>query len=80
MNSNTFLDKLSATILSQTDNQLSNCLIILPNKRAKVFLLESLKNQLETTSFAPTIISIEDFIQEISGLRTIDPIAIAVCD
>jgi len=74
MNSNTFLDKLSATILLQSDIQLSNCLIVLPNKRAKVFLLESLKNQLEITSFAPTIISIEDFIQEISGLRTIDPI------
>ena len=74
MNSTTFLDKLSAIILSQSDIELSNCLIVLPNKRAKVFLLESLKNQLETTSFAPTIISIEDFIQEISGLRTIDPI------
>jgi hypothetical protein len=74
MKQNTFLDKLSATILLQSDIELSNCLIVLPNKRAKVFLLESLKNQLETTSFAPTIISIEDFIQEISGLRTIDPI------
>ena len=74
MKQNTFLDKLSATILLQSDIQLSNCLIVLPNKRAKVFLLESLKNQLEITSFAPTIISIEDFIQEISGLRTIDPI------
>jgi hypothetical protein len=74
MKQDTFLDKLSATILSQSDIQLSNCLIVLPNKRAKVFLLESLKNQLEITSFAPTIISIEDFIQNISGLRTIDPI------
>lgn len=74
MKQDTFLDKLSAIILSQSDIELSNCLIVLPNKRAKVFLLESLKNKLETTSFAPTIISIEDFIQEISGLRTIDPI------
>ena len=74
MKQDTFLDKLSTVILSQSDIELSNCLIVLPNKRAKVFLLESLKNQLETTSFAPTIISIEDFIQEISGLRTIDPI------
>ena len=74
MKENTFLDKLSQTIFSQSDIQLSNCLIVLPNKRAKVFLLESLKNQLEITSFAPTIISIEDFIQEISNLRTIDPI------
>lgn len=74
MKQDTFLDKLSAIILSQSDIELSNCLIVLPNKRAKVFLLESLKNQLETTSFAPTIISVEDFIQDISGLRTIDPI------
>ena len=74
MKQDTFLDKLSNTILSQSDIELTNCLIVLPNKRAKVFLLESLKNQLETTSFAPTIISIEDFIQEISGLRTVDPI------
>uniref|UniRef100_UPI004047D561 PD-(D/E)XK nuclease family protein n=2 Tax=Flavobacterium sp. TaxID=239 RepID=UPI004047D561 len=74
MISTTFLDKLSQTILSQSDIELSNCLIVLPNKRAKVFLLESLKNQLKTTSFAPSIISIEDFIQDISGLRTIDPI------
>ncbi|WP_288980557.1 PD-(D/E)XK nuclease family protein [uncultured Flavobacterium sp.] len=74
MKQDTFLDKLSAIILSQSDIELSNCLIVLPNKRAKVFLLESLKNQLGTTSFAPTIISIEDFIQEISSLRTIDPI------
>ncbi|UGS23805.1 PD-(D/E)XK nuclease family protein [Flavobacterium channae] len=70
----TFLDKLSAAILSQSDIELSNCLIVLPNKRAKVFLLESLKRQLESTSFAPSIISIEEFIQDISGIRSIDPI------
>ena len=46
MKQNTFLDKLSATILSQSDVQLSNCLIVLPNKRAKVFLLESLKKEI----------------------------------
>ena len=70
----TFLDKLSIAILSQSDIELSNCLIVLPNKRAKVFLLESLKRQLESTSFAPSIISIEEFIQDISGIRSIDPI------
>ena len=70
----TFLDKLSSTLLQQSDVELSNCLIVLPNKRAKVFLLESLKNHLEGTSFAPQIISIEDFIQDIAGLRAIDPV------
>ncbi len=70
----TFLDKLSSTLLRQSDVELSNCLIVLPNKRAKVFLLESLKNNLEGTSFAPNIISIEDFIQDIAGLRSVDPV------
>jgi len=74
MKTTTFLDQLSRAILAQSNIELSNCLIVLPNKRAKIFLLESLKNQLESTSFAPNIISIEDFIQDISGLRTIDPI------
>lgn len=74
MKTTTFLDQLSRAILAQSNIELSNCLIVLPNKRAKIFLLESLKNQLESTSFAPNIISIEDFIQDISGIRTIDSI------
>jgi hypothetical protein len=74
MKSITFLDKLSTVLLAQPENQLSSCTIVLPNKRAKVFLLESIKKELVGTAFAPTIISIEDFIQEISGLRSIDPI------
>lgn len=74
MKSITFLDKLSTVLLAQPENELSSCTIVLPNKRAKVFLLESIKKQLVGTAFAPTIISIEDFIQEISGLRSIDPI------
>ncbi len=74
MKSITFLDKLSTVLLAQPENELSSCTIVLPNKRAKVFLLESIKKQLVGTAFAPTIISIEDFIEEISGLRSIDPI------
>ena len=74
MNTPTFLDKLSKTIVCDFNDKLSEVIIVLPNKRAKVFLIESLKNKLEITSFAPIIISIEDFIQDISGLRTIDPI------
>lgn len=70
----TFLDKVCQTVVSDFNNKLSDVKIVLPNKRAKVFLIESLKNHLESTSFAPTIINVEDFIQEISGLRTIDPI------
>jgi hypothetical protein len=74
MKSSTFLDKLSSTLLLLSERELSNVTIILPNKRAKVFLLESLKNQMLGTAFAPNIISIEEFIQEMACLRTIDSI------
>jgi len=74
MKNNTFLDKLSSTLVAHYPNNLVDCIIVLPNKRAKVFLIEALKNQLEQTSFAPTIISIEELIQNISHLRAIDPI------
>ena len=53
-------------------DQLSDTVIILPNKRAKVFLLEAIKNQLSQTVLAPEIISIEDFVQHIAGIRSVD--------
>jgi hypothetical protein len=47
--------------------------IVLPNKRAKIFL-EALKKQVSGNILSPEIISIEDFIQDIAGIRTVDPI------
>ncbi|HSD15499.1 MAG TPA: PD-(D/E)XK nuclease family protein [Flavobacterium sp.] len=69
-----FLDKVSHEIVSQFGDRLSETAIILPNKRARVFLLEALKKQLDQTVFAPDIISIEDFIQDVAGIRNIDSI------
>ena len=74
MNSNTFLYKLSAQIKEDFPESLNDLTIVLPNKRAKVFLLEHLKKHYEKPVFAPVIISIEDLIQEISGIRSIDSI------
>ena len=49
-------------------------IVVLPNKRAKIFLIEALKKQVENNILSPEIISIEDFIQDISNIRSIDPI------
>ena len=37
-------------------------------------MIEALKKQINTTVFCPKIISVEDFVQEISGIRALDPI------
>lgn len=70
----TFLDRLSAEIIGRYGTSLSDIVIVLPNKRARIFLIEALKRQLDTTVFAPEIISIEDFVQDVAGIRSIDAI------
>jgi len=70
----TFLQQLAQVILNNYSDTLSDLIIILPNRRAKVFLLEALKKQSEKTIFAPEIISIEDFVQNIAGIRSIDSV------
>ena len=74
MTNPTFLDKIAAVLLETYSDKLTHTIVVLPNKRAKIFLVEALKNQVSTNIFAPEIISIEEFIQDISGIRTIDPI------
>ncbi len=74
MKERTFLEKLAKEIIDKYSHILSNTTIVLPNKRAKIFLIEALKNQVESNIFSPNIIAIEDFIQDISKIRIIDSI------
>ncbi|GGD21205.1 PD-(D/E)XK nuclease family protein [Flavobacterium orientale] len=76
MPENTFLQKLSKTIFEKYGSDFSNLIVVLPNNRAKIFLLEALKEESQHTFFAPTIISIETFIEEVSGLRSVDSIEV----
>jgi len=55
-------------------SRMSETIVVLPNKRARIFLMEALRKQIPQTIFAPQIISIEELIQDIAGIRTIDSI------
>jgi len=74
MTNTSFLDKIAFEIITKYQDVLKDTIIILPNKRAKIFLVEALKKQVTNTVFSPEIVSIEDFIQNVSGIRTIDSI------
>ncbi len=74
MTNTSFLDKLANYIVNERQYDFSDIVIVLPNKRARLFLLDSFKRYFEKPFFAPKIVSIEDFIQDISGIRTIDPV------
>lgn len=77
MTENSFLHKLSELIVQRLSvEKTTDLTVVLPNKRAKVFLLEALKQKGEQGFFAPNIISIEEFVQDISGIRSIDSIEV----
>ncbi|HSN48502.1 MAG TPA: PD-(D/E)XK nuclease family protein, partial [Flavobacterium sp.] len=69
-----FLDKLAKILIDNYLGNLSNTIVVLPNKRAKIFLVEALKKQITTNILSPAIISIEEFVQDIAGIRAVDPI------
>ncbi|MES2410766.1 MAG: PD-(D/E)XK nuclease family protein, partial [Bacteroidota bacterium] len=74
MSTPTFLHQLAQEILKHYSDNLSELTIVLPNKRAKVFLLDELKKLVSNNVLAPEIISIEDFIQDIAGIRSVDSV------
>ncbi|MFC4741099.1 PD-(D/E)XK nuclease family protein [Flavobacterium ponti] len=72
MSNPTFLSKLTDELISIYSDNLSDITIVLPSKRARVFLIDTIQSKLSKPIFTPNILSIEEFIQDISGLRTID--------
>ncbi|WP_406685229.1 PD-(D/E)XK nuclease family protein [Seonamhaeicola sp. MEBiC1930] len=66
----TFIFDVLNALKSQNIN-LSNLTFILPSKRAGLFLKHQLSKVSQQTFFAPSIISIEEFVQELSGLKNI---------
>lgn len=74
MTNTSFLDKIAGILIENYSDKLSNTIVVLPNKRAKIFLIEALKKQVSTNILSPEIISIEEFIQDVSTIRSIDPI------
>ncbi len=70
----TFLDKFAKTLFEKYNGNFESVTIVLPNKRAKIFFFESLKKQTQATFFAPDVISVEEFIEQVSQLRQLDPI------
>ncbi|UWY28993.1 PD-(D/E)XK nuclease family protein [Flavobacterium sp. TR2] len=74
MVNDSFLQKIASVVIQDYVEKLSETTIILPNKRAKVFLIEALKNATSKTIIAPQITSIEDFVQDVASIRSIDSI------
>ncbi len=69
-----FLHKIAQQVIHDYGLDFTNCLIVLPNKRGRLFLLEAFKDLSDKTFFAPEIISIEDFIGNVAKMDAITAI------
>ncbi|TAI48213.1 PD-(D/E)XK nuclease family protein [Flagellimonas allohymeniacidonis] len=55
--------------LKENGYAIESCTYILPSKRSGFFLKQHLSKRLDRTVFAPRILSIEEFVEEIAGVK-----------
>jgi RecB family exonuclease len=70
--SHSFLEDLARELWEKHKADFDKLYVILPSRRARIFLIEALKKVATEASWLPTIKSMEDFISEISSLQTAD--------
>lgn len=68
----TFLEKTAQHLISTYGTSLSDCCVVLPNKRAGLFLKQQLSKIIDKPIWLPPIIGAEDLIEELSNTQIID--------
>ena len=66
-----FIKNAIEKIFTDKTRNISNSIIILPNKRSRVFLKKQISNISKKTIFAPKIYDIEEFMSVISGIEKV---------
>lgn len=71
-----FLTDIAKRLLAQHPKGMDQVAVVLPSRRAIVFLKHYLSQQIKDPIWLPTFYSIEDFIEELSGLKTLDNLSL----
>ncbi|NJY61382.1 PD-(D/E)XK nuclease family protein [Salinimicrobium sp. CDJ15-81-2] len=66
-----FIEQVLRELISRKEN-LSEITFVLPSKRAGSFLINKLSKLTGSPIFAPRVLSIEDFAEEVAGLASVD--------
>jgi ATP-dependent helicase/nuclease subunit B len=68
----TFIDKTAEYLLSRFPRGLENVCVVFPNRRAGLFLKESLSSRIDKPIWVPAVFAIEDFVFRVSGYKPVD--------
>jgi len=71
-----FLEKVTGHLISRWGADLAEICIVLPNRRAGLFLRKYIAGAIGKTIWSPQIFSIEDFVVSVSGLRLLEPMLV----
>ena len=71
-----FLEKIADRLLRKFPHNMEDVAVVLPSKRAVVFLRHYLSQKIEKPIFLPDFYSIEEFIEDLSGLKVLDNISL----
>ena len=68
-----FLQRIAEEIANRFGDDPGSVCVVLPNRRAGLYLRQYLAAELKKTVWSPQMFSVEDFITGISGYKIIDP-------
>ena len=71
-----FLQHIAQELLKLSPSVLQQTVVVLPSRRASVFLKHYMAQELSQPIWLPKLISIEDFIAEQSGLHLADNLSL----
>jgi hypothetical protein len=71
-----FLDKIAERLLQKFPENMEKVAVVLPSKRAVVFLKHYLSQKIDKPIFLPQFYSIEEFTEKLSGLQVLDNISL----
>ena len=71
-----FLDKIADRLLNKFPVSMEGVAVVLPSKRAVVFLKHYLSQKIKQPIFLPDFYSIEEFTEKLSGLTVLDNISL----
>lgn len=72
----TFLEQIASYVLENFPGETGDCCVVLPNRRAGLFLKKYLGELTDKPIWSPQVYSIEDFVFQMSGLQPIDGLSL----
>ena len=64
-----FLDKIAEQLLQKFPKGMENVAVVLPSKRAIVFLKHYLSKRIKKPIFLPHFLSVEEFVEDLSDSK-----------